>query len=70
MMCESKGVGMTKKDYIALAASIRKNYYEIGDLSAEAALRYFAIDLCTILKEDNERFDKTRFLTACGLTLD
>ena len=52
---------MTKKDYIKLANLIKEkatgnDYIFIDDL----------LDgLCTILEDDNPRFDRERFIAAC-----
>jgi len=73
---------MTKKDYEAFAAMIKdnflgeKNYYDsdpedpYGDgkiVGYNWALEDMALDMCKIFAEDNERFDKKKFLEACGL---
>ena len=54
---------MTKKDYIKLAKLV------YGQTSVTESNRItrdtFIVALCDILKEDNPRFDRVRFLTAC-----
>jgi hypothetical protein len=63
---------MTKKDYIEIAAVIRKHLEErpYNHWVAEERrqhLEELAQDLCVILQRDNPRFDKFRFLALCGL---
>jgi len=48
---------MHRKNYVALAGSI-KEHKPNDD---------FVLDLMGILKRDNVKFDKTRFLEACEL---
>lgn len=56
---------MTKKHFIALAAQI-KNLVSLGKASeAQAA----ADVVCNVAAQDNARFDRNRFLLACGLTV-
>lgn len=56
---------MTKKHYEAIARVFRRN----TDLpaAAGAAVRETARELADVLQADNPRFDRDRFLTACGL---
>ena len=60
---------MTRKDFELLARTLR---YEIETADGQfeehgaAALRAFAGSLATALGSTNERFDRDRFLTACG----
>lgn len=54
---------MTKKDYIKLAELI-------NDQTAIPSQQFickeaFINGLCSILKEDNPRFDRERFIAAC-----
>jgi hypothetical protein len=65
---------MTKKDYILIAATINarrpkqnESYYGLSVADAEtlnALARDFAINLAV----DNPRFDRAKFLQACGVT--
>jgi hypothetical protein len=62
---------MTKKDYIAIAGAIRElvdsslpyepmhRYHDIAMVAFDLADKVFA--------PDNPRFDRTRFLKACGM---
>lgn len=56
---------MTRKDYIKLAAFVRK-------LAANEAIPAQIVlttvhELCDILAEENPRFDRGNFLTAAGI---
>ena len=51
---------MTRKDFIALAASIRN----IADLNTRKAMAKNQAVLCA---SANPRFDKARFFAACGV---
>lgn len=52
---------MTRKDYREIAKAV-SNATE-GDKLDRAA---FLSELCSILKSDNSRFDKERFINACN----
>jgi hypothetical protein len=61
---------MTRKDYVAIAASIHRTgmAMNIGKKgTAESALRLAAIDIAATMANDNPRFDRARFLKACGV---
>ncbi len=68
---------MTRKDYEAFAAIIRDNkhdydyhqdeYYDGKTDGYNDCLEDMALEMITIFTADNERFDKKRFLEACGL---
>ena len=61
---------MTRKDYELIAAAIHRTGMasRIGKRkSAEQAIRLAAIDLAANLEHDNPRFDRNRFLKACGV---
>jgi hypothetical protein len=62
---------MSRKDYVLIASTIREEiltaeamYEPIG----AAAMRRLAEGLADRFALDNERFDRARFLTACGVT--
>lgn len=64
---------MTKKDYIIIARSIWRSGYikdknKVRQEAKESMRRLIAIDLATEMKQDNIRFDRARFMEACGLT--
>lgn len=59
---------MTRKDYIVLAAAIKKS----GDIwDAENIYQSHRTDIASeiadTLARDNSRFDNVRFLAACGV---
>jgi len=58
---------MTKKDYIKIAAVLKAESIRHGiALNKYSAVRDMAIEFCTMLAQDNPRFDRARFLSACG----
>jgi len=68
---------MTRKDYVLIADAIRQL---LADIDREPAgmrevltgerigVRSVALRLADQLRQDNPRFDRTRFIEACGLT--
>ena len=65
---------MTKKDYELIASVIATNYLhshlwsnEDKREGAETAVECIAEDMADMLAADNLRFDRNRFLRACGL---
>lgn len=61
---------MTRKDYVAIAAAIHRTGMAatIGPKkSAQDAIRLAAIDIAATMANDNPRFDRARFLKACGI---
>jgi hypothetical protein len=59
---------MTRKDYQLIANSIltaRKVQSDIGEMYVSIA--HLANTLATDLEIDNPRFDRARFLAACGV---
>lgn len=55
---------MTKKHYIEIA-SILKSERNFGE--HQPTVDAIAKELASFLKRDNARFDKSKFLTACGV---
>ena len=57
---------MTRKDYVMIAEVINRS---TGSLTESAFIDFarMAEDLATELQNDNPRFDRARFLTACGV---
>jgi hypothetical protein len=55
---------MTRKHYIAMAQAFKLVKVHGGDTDTIAKL---ARELASVLKVDNPRFDKDKFLTACGV---
>ena len=62
---------MSKKHYIEVAKIIKKHIKNTGDTTEEVspteAIKYVAVDLAQVFINDNQRFDRKRFLTACGV---
>lgn len=62
---------MTKKDYIAIAQVIKQSNRETGDAKANQVrahlLACVAQDLGDVMERNNPRFDRARFLSACGV---
>lgn len=74
---------MTRKDYILIAETIRELLADIdrdgsgailSDHSSHVlageriSIHTLAMRLADQLRQDNPRFDRTRFMAACGLT--
>jgi hypothetical protein len=57
---------MTRKDYELIAKVINRNTVSLSE-SAFIDFAKMAEDLATELETENPRFDRQRFLTACGL---
>jgi hypothetical protein len=53
---------MTRKDYVLIARNIEQAYY-----LDETQRNTIAQDLADSLSMDNPRFDRARFLEACGV---
>ena len=66
---------MSKKDYILLASVIKDSTKKAETMSgkkfceATATLAVLAGKLADELQKENSKFDRSRFLTACGLDL-
>ena len=61
---------MTRKDYVAIAAELKRERFEVeAAMQTEAvnAIDRVAIGLCGLMSMDNPRFDRARFLKACGI---
>lgn len=67
---------MTKKDYQLIAGAIYRTK-SVTDIEANtikrdakhAALRLLVSDLSTTLAHENDKFDRDRFVEACGVAL-
>ena len=61
---------MTRKDYVLIADAI-KTQIELStkyeEEESRAGAQNIAYDLAWKLSEDNPRFDRDRFLVACGV---
>lgn len=68
----TKGPNMTRKDYVSIAAILAKrgchiaqdNNFAEGWHAATSAITHAMADM---LARDNQRFDRERFLKACGI---
>jgi hypothetical protein len=60
---------MTRKDYVIIADTIKasRDNWEGFTPEAQEALDGLARKLASKLQADNDRFDRARFLTACGV---
>jgi hypothetical protein len=64
---------MTKKDYELIAKAIETSgsmYFNQNEAEKVSAMIEFAYSIATSLKEDNPRFDRVRFLEACGIVVE
>jgi hypothetical protein len=53
---------MTRKDYVIIADAIATSWHHSADSKADIAR-----NLADALQADNPRFDRARFLDACGV---
>jgi hypothetical protein len=63
---------MTKKDYIIIAQAIKTSltglsYASVNMGETNRCVETIAKNLCGYLLKDNNKFDTTRFLQACGV---
>lgn len=60
---------MTRKDYVLLADVINtaRKVVIVGEGTTLVSVAHLANTLATELEIDNPRFDRARFLTACGV---
>jgi hypothetical protein len=61
---------MTRKDYVMIAEVIKTQIemsVKFGEEESQAGAENIARDLADALQADNDRFDRARFLTACGV---
>ena len=63
---------MTKKDYEMIADAIAETVDGYADLDTAGtmvrmAIRDTALSIANVLESDNPRFDRNRFLVACGV---
>ena len=54
---------MTRKDYVMIAKTIKGH----TDGEEDHVMRGFALSMVIELQKENPRFDRVRFLKACGL---
>ena len=53
---------MTRKDYVMIADTIATSWHASADSKADIAYKF-----ADVLEADNPRFDRHRFLVACGV---
>jgi hypothetical protein len=61
---------MIRKDYEAIAGALHRTSMAVNigkKKTADYAIRLAAVDLAATLAADNPRFDRERFLKACGV---
>ena len=58
---------MTRKDYVAIAALIKHQRESAERDDIQLGVEYIADSLAHFFKTDNPRFDRERFLKACGV---
>ena len=62
---------MTRKDYVLIAQILKQNSKDfIAGEDGFAVIQIIAKQLADALETDNPRFDRDRFLVACGVTSD
>jgi hypothetical protein len=59
---------MTRRDYVLIAAALKGAHdSHIHTLPGAIGVRTAALTLADTLAQDNPRFDRDRFLKACGV---
>lgn len=59
---------MSRKDFIAISKIINNEPSEdVNNITAFDCKKGIAYGLCEYFKESNINFDRSRFLTACGI---
>lgn len=58
---------MSKKHFVAIAATIRRELEYADDTSSQMAIEDTAKALCSDFARFNGAFDRGRFLAACGV---
>jgi len=62
-------MSMTRKDYRKIAEEIR-NMYKLQDYAGSYIIKTLASNMAVMLKKDNPRFDKNKFIEACEIEYD
>jgi hypothetical protein len=58
---------MTRKDYVKIAAAINSAKQSTREILGSASVIKLVVDrIATEMEGDNERFDRERFVAACG----
>ena len=58
---------MTRKDYVLIAAALKDARPYAANQTASDVLANVAANLADMLKRENPRFDRTRFMAAAGV---
>ena len=58
---------MSRKDYVAIAAILADERKYAADEEARVVLAAVASRMASLFADDNARFDRNRFLAACGV---
>lgn len=58
---------MSKKHFVVIAALIKSRLERETSEETKGGIRLIALDLANQFVSENPRFDKSRFLTACGM---
>jgi len=58
---------MGRKDYVAIAEVLNGIIQQTDNYLEIETVRWVADDLAVLFAEGNPRFDRERFLTACGV---
>lgn len=58
---------MTKKDFEAFARIIRSEYADAQELETKLVIERITRRWADVCANDNARFDRARFLAACGI---
>lgn len=58
---------MTRKDYVLLADALNAAFQATWSLDQRDSHRIICATVAVALAKDNPRFDRARFLTACGV---
>lgn len=58
---------MSRKDYVAIAAAIKKFTDIYDDEVSKEVVTGVSHNIANVFSDDNPRFDRSRFLQACGV---
>ncbi len=57
-------MSLSRKDYVALAKVFNKEFHSGNHFTADSIATWLLDGLCEFLRNDNERFDETKFRNA------
>ena len=58
---------MTRKDYVMIAEVLSNSAHALNPFTGECLFNELVRDFADVLQADNDRFDRARFLDACGV---